>query len=609
MPEPTNPPWQLCWRTYTLGLEQTSPLRRLWNYAADHQRRMIKATLYSFLNKAFDLGPPLLIGLAIDVVVLREKSFLSGLGVESLKSQIVMIAVLTFLVWGFESLFQYLYGIEWRGLAQAIQHNLRTDTYDQVQKLEVSYFEDHSTGNLLTVLNDDVNQLERFLDRGANEVIQVTTTLVLIGAYFFYIAPTVAWMSFLPIPFILWASFKFQRGIQPRYGRVRRAAGGIATILSNNLSGMTTIKAFNAEERENARVEAESKIYLEANEAAIKLSAAFSPLIRMVVLTGFIATMIAGGFLTLDGTLKVSLFSTMVFLTQRLLWPFTMLGQTFDLYQLAMASTSRVLDVYDTKPTLLSGTNQLARDSVEGDIAFEHVSFAYVEGFPVLRDLNFTLPARQTSAFVGATGSGKTTLVKLLLRFYDPVDGEITLDGHSLPSLLTADLRQALGVVGQDVFLFHGTVRENIAYGKPEASENDIVAAAKSAEAHEFILSLPQQYETVVGERGQKLSGGQRQRISIARAVLTDPPVLVLDEATSAVDNETEAAIQRSLARIAVDRTTVVIAHRLSTIRHAHQIFVLDNGVIAERGTHEDLLELDGTYAGLWKVQTGEAVQ
>lgn len=569
---------------------------------------MIKAAIYSFLNKAFDLAPPMLIGLAIDVVVERDNSFLAGLGVASLRTQIVLVAVLTFFVWGFESLFQYLYGVEWRSLAQAMQHSLRTDTYEQIQTLEVSYFEDQSTGNLLTVLNDDVNQLERFLDNGANEIIQVSTTLLLIGITFFVVAPSIAWMSFLPIPFILWGSFRFQRSIQPRYADVRAAAGAISTLLSNNLSGMTTIKSFNAEDRENLRVSIESGHYKAANEGAIRLSAAFSPLIRMVILTGFVATMIGGGFLTLSGELPVSLFSVMVFLTQRLLWPFTRLGETFDLYQRALASTNRVLDVLDTRPELISGETGLDRSDVEGEVTFKDVSFGYVEGFGVLKGLNFTLPARRTSAFVGATGAGKTTLVKMLLRFYDPDSGTVSLDGHPLPTLLTTDLRKALGVVGQDVFLFHGTVRENIAYGNPEATTAEIEQAARSAEAHGFIMELPQRYDTIVGERGQKLSGGQRQRISIARAVLTDPPVLVLDEATSAVDNETEAAIQRSLARIALDRTTVVIAHRLSTIRNADQIFVLEDGTIAETGTHEQLLSRDGIYASLWRVQTGSAV-
>jgi len=296
----------------------------------------------------------------------------------------------------------------------------------------------------------------------------------------------------------------------------------------------------------------------------------------------------------------------MVFLTQRLLWPLTRLGQTFDLYQRAMASTNRILDLLDTAPSITDGPTELGR--VDGHIEFTNVGFAYTPGFPVIEDLSLTIPAGQTTAIVGATGSGKTTLIKLLLRFYDVTAGSITIEGHDIRELTLASLRQAIGLVSQDVYLFHGTVSDNIAYGRPDAPLEDVVAAAKVAEAHEFIVGLPDGYESIVGERGQRLSGGQRQRISIARAVLADPPVLVLDEATSSVDNETEAAIQRSLEVITRDRTTIAIAHRLSTVRHADQTYVLDHGRVAEMGSHEELLDANGIYASLWKVQTGEAV-
>jgi ATP-binding cassette subfamily B protein len=273
-----------------------------------------------------------------------------------------------------------------------------------------------------------------------------------------------------------------------------------------------------------------------------------------------------------------------------------------------MASTNRVLNVLDTPPGITDGPQRLSLPDVEGAIAYEGVSFAYEAGYPVLRDVSFDIPAGATTAFVGATGSGKTTIVKLLLRFYDIDAGSLRLDGHEVRDLRVADLRQAIALVSQDVFLFHGTVADNIAYGRPEASLDSIRAAAEVAEADEFIQQLPAGYDAIVGERGQKLSGGQRQRISIARAILADSPILVLDEATSSVDNETEAAIQRSLERISLERTTIVIAHRLSTIRHADQIHVLEDGKITESGTHDELITTKGLYAALWSVQTGEAV-
>ena len=585
-----------------------APLRRLWNYATGYRRRIVLASIWSFLNKAVDLAPPFLIGMAVDVVANGSDSLLGGLGVEDPKAQIVVIAGLTFVIWVLESLFEYLYGVEWRNLAQAMQHDLRIDTYSHIQELDVSYFEDRASGDLMAVLNDDVNQLERFLDIGANEVIQLATTVVLIGASFFIIAPSIAWLAFLPIPVILWGSLKFQRTIEPRYALVREEAAGINSQLANNIGGIATIKAFTAEEREVERVREASNDYQEANRAAIRLSSAFTPLIRIAILVGFTATLVWGGFQAIDGTLNIGLYSVMVFLTQRLLWPLTRLGQTVDLYQRAMASTNRILDVLDTDRTILDGDTPLDGPAVEGRIVFSDVDFGYEAGYPVLSNANLVIEPSDTTAFVGATGSGKTTLVKLLLRFYDVDSGSITLDGVDIRDVDQRDLRRAMALVSQDVFLFHGTVAENIAYGRPDATREQIARAAGMAEAHDFIQELPQGYETIVGERGQKLSGGQRQRLSLARALLTDAPVLILDEATSAVDNETEAAIQRSLARVAHDRTMVVIAHRLSTIRNADRIYVVDGGRVAEYGTHEQLLTHAGIYRTLWDVQTGAAI-
>jgi len=582
------------------------PLRRLWRYGSAYRRQIVLASIWSFLNKAFDLAPPFLIGLAVDVVANQGDSFLAGLGISDPKMQIVAIAIVTFIVWGFESLFDYLAEVEWRNLAQAIEHDLRVDTYEHLQELDIEYFEDRSTGDLMAVLNDDVNQLERFLDVGANEVIQLGTTVVLIGAVFFAIAPSIALLAFLPIPLILWGSMYYQRRIEPRYAAVREEAAAINSQLSNSIGGISTIKAFTAEGREVERIAVASNRYRSANQAAIRLSALFVPLIRVAILIGFTATLVWGGFLALDGDLNIGLYSVLVFLTQRLLWPLTRLGQTVDLYQRAMASTRRIFVVLDARPTILDGVESVSTETPGGAITFDAVTFSYEDGYPVLSDVSITLEPSQTTAFVGSTGSGKTTIVKLLLRFYDPDSGTIRIDGTDISAFEQAELRQMMALVSQDVFLFHGTVAENIAYGAPDAPEKSVEEAARAAEAHDFITSLPNGYETVVGERGQKLSGGQRQRLSIARALLTGSPILILDEATSAVDNETEAAIQRSLARVGHNRTMVVIAHRLSTIRHADTIYVVDNGSVAQIGTHDDLVEVPGIYQNLWNVQTGE---
>ena len=585
----------------------TAPLHRLWRYATAHRSRIARATTWSILNKTFDIAPPILIGAAVDIVVRQEASVLASFGVAEPRTQVVVLAVLTFVIWAFESLFEYLQRIEWRNLAQSIQHDLRIDAYSHMQNLEMQFFEDRSTGDLMAVLNDDVNQLERFLDNGANEILQMLTTATLIGGIFFYLAPGIAWLAFVPVPVILWGSFLFQRKLEPRYAAVREQAATFNTELSNNLGGIATIKSFSAESNEVERISAESTKYMEANRRAIVLSSAFSPLIRIAILIGFTATLVWGAFRAIDGGLAVGAYSVMVFLSQRLLWPLTRLGETFDQYQRAMASTNRILDVLDTTATIQDGERDL--ELVAGHVLFDGVEFAYRTGFPILHGLSIGMEAVKTTALVGATGSGKTTIIKLLLRFYDVDRGSISLDGHDIRGLHLRALRTSIGLVSQDVFLFHGTVAENIAYGKLEATPAEIRHAAEIAEAHEFVMDLPERYDTIVGERGEKLSGGQRQRISIARAVLADPQILVLDEATSSVDNETEAAIQRSLERISMNRTTLVIAHRLSTVRHADQIYVIDKGRLAESGVHEELVAIrGGIYKALWSVQTGEAV-
>jgi ATP-binding cassette subfamily B protein len=588
-----------------LPSSSTSPLKRLFSYASPHQTQLWQAAICSVLNKIFDLAPPLLIGAAVDVVVNQQDSFLSSWGIKNVVTQLWLLSLLSLIVWSLESAFEFGHEVLWRNLAQTIQHELRLETYGHLQELESAYFEDRSTGGLMSILNDDINQLERFLDAGANEVLQVITTVIIIGGGFFIISPSIAVLAMLPMPFIIWGSLVFQKSLAPRYADVREKVSLLSGQLANNLSGITTIKSFVAEDYEVNRIQQQSDAYRQSNRRAITLSSAFTPLIRILILFGFIATLLLGGLQAISGQLAVGSYSVLVFITQRLLWPLTRLGTTFDQYQRAMASTSRVMNLLDTPIEIHPGDISLPVNKIRGEIEIKNITFAYQERNPVIQDLSLKIPAGQTIAIVGSTGSGKSTIVKLLLRLYEIQSGSITLDDIEINRIKLKDLRRAIGLVSQDVFLFHGTVAENISYGSFDAALPEIIAAAEVAEAHRFIQELPQGYDTIIGERGQKLSGGQRQRIAIARAVLKNPPILILDEATSAVDNETEAAIQRSLEQITKNRTTIAIAHRLSTVRNADCIYVMEQGKLVESGQHEVLLEKLGIYASLWRVQSG----
>jgi ATP-binding cassette subfamily B protein len=582
------------------------PLRRLFQHAQQYRRQVLLASLFSVLNKLFDVLPEVLIGVAVDVVVSRKASFLARFGVSEPHRQLLLLAVITVFVWVFESTFEYLYAVRWRNLAQNLQHDLRMQSYAHVQKLTLSWFERTRTGTLMSILNDDINQMERFLNGGANDLIQVMTGTCLVGAVFFALTAKIAFLALLPIPLIIYGAFWFQARLASRYAAVREAAGTLNARLNNNLLGIATIKAYAAEDYEASRIQESSQQYRAANAFAIRFSAAITPVIRMAILAGFTVTLLYGGFLALRGEIGVGSYSVLVFLTQRLLWPMTRLADMSDLYQRSMASVERVINLVETPIHITYAGKALAPGDVTGRLTFQDVNFSYGDA-PTLQNISLEITPGQTIAFVGGTGGGKSTLVKLLLRFYEPTSGAILLDGQPIGELDLQALRRCIGYVAQDSFLADATAAQNISYGLSEVSRSEVVAAAEAAEAHDFIAALPNGYDTEVGERGQKLSGGQRQRIALARAIVRNPRILVLDEATSAVDNETEAAIQRSLDRLVVGRTSLIIAHRLSTVRRADRIHVLDAGRIVESGTHSELVARGGVYAGLWRLQTGES--
>ena len=578
-------------------------LKKLFLYSKKQDTKINRAIIYSILNKLFDLAPPVLIGIAIDIVVEGSDSFLGNLGFENKRQQILILAILTFIIWSLESTFDYVAAVTWRNISQDIEHKIRTETFNNVLDLDLQFFENKSSGRLMAILNDDVNQLEKFLDTGAEKLIHTMTTILVIGGTFIYISPIIAIFAFIPIPIIIFGSFRFTKTIAKRYTKIRNSIESLNANLSNSLTGIMTVKSFNREGKETKRIAKSSEEVKAANYHAIRLSAAFIPIIRIAILFGFTATLIIGGFMALDGQIRVSMYSVLLFITQRLLWPLTDLGDTFDLYQRAMASFKRITTLKETKPTIINGVQELS--NFQNSIIFDNVNFSYEEGFRVLNNVSIEINKGQNIAIVGSTGSGKSTMIKLILRLYDVDNGIVKFDDIDIKDLKLESLRENIALVSQDIFLFEGSVFENIAYGNLDANTDEIWEAARLSEADVFINQLPQKENTIVGERGQKLSGGQRQRISIARAILKNPEILILDEATSAVDNETEAAIQRSLDSLKKGRTVIAIAHRLSTIRNADKIYVLENGEIVEKGTHDELVSIGKVYSNLWDVQTG----
>jgi len=583
-----------------------TPLHQLTRYLTPWRSKVIKASIFSALNKLFDVAPEVLIGVAVDLVVKKNQSFVASLGFESINSQVLFIGGMTFVIWALESLFEYLYLIEWRSIAQNLEHDLRVNAYDHAQRLDLNWHEKQTVGNITSILNDDVNQLERFLNNGVNQIIQVSISTILIGAIFFYISPLIASIAIIPVPLIFFISITFQKKLSPRYKIIREKVGALNTSIVNNLMGIQIIKSLMTFSFEKESISKISQDYQEENIKAISISSAFNPLIRMGVLAGFLGTMLIGSYMALNGTIEVGSYSVLVFLTQRFLWPFTTLSTLIDDFERTMASTKRIFNMMGINGTIKNNDDAIVLKDLKADIVFENIRFSYDNQKPLFENFNMEIPLGSSIGIVGDTGSGKTTIAKLLLRLYDPEKGKILIGGTSLDSIDISFLRKRIGIVNQAPFLFNSSIKENISYGLEDLSMEQIENAANQSQAMEFIEKLPNGFETIVGERGQTLSGGQQQRIAIARTVIRNPDIIIFDEATSSVDNKTEQLIQRALFNIQKGRTSIIIAHRLSTIRNCSNIFLIRDGVVVEEGNHDSLVERDGSYySQLWDIQTG----
>ena len=639
------------------------PLVRLFReYGAAEAHWLVIGMVANVIARVAGLLPPVVLGVAIDAVFTGDgpytlpivpDAWLPTADAAQFQLSVVLI-VGAFVVTG---VFTWIYGIAANNFAHRVMHAVRTDSFDRMQRLDMTFFDDKQTGEVMSVLNNDASNLEVFLDNALQNSARLGVMVVGIAGVLFYYNYELAFVTLSAIPLMILFTLWFMRAVEPRYVAQRSVVGDLNTALENALSGVELVKTSNTEPHESDRVETASKEYFERTMSILRLNYVYRPGMELFAGLAFAATFAVGGYWLAVGppgpfttTLTVGTFVTFVLLTQQFVAPLAEVSNIVDQYENAKASCERVFGLRDIPIRIrdeedaielgADGDGPGSRGGVAGAVEYDDVSFAYAENAlvdpadadeEVIRNVSFVADPGDTVALVGPTGAGKSTLLKLLLRLYDVTSGAVRVDGHDVRDVTVASLRSNVGYVAQDTTLFDGTIAENIRYGRftgtdgvaterettpgDEAASDGgtrttvrdrVVEAAKAAEAHEFIDSLPNGYDTRIGERGVKLSGGQRQRVAIARVVLQDPAVLILDEATSAVDTETEMLIQRSLDELAADRTTFVIAHRLSTVTDADLTLVLEDGEVVERGTHEQLLDEDGLYAKLWGVQAGE---
>ena len=630
-----------------------NPMTGLLRYCVPYWPRLSVGLVAAITTRLARLLPSLLVAAAIDRVILGsgEPGLLAQAGLlpggtisgEAARlaflQRLVVIAALAYLI---RSVTRFASRYLFQSTAQKVQRDLRNDTYDHMQHLSLGFFADHQTGAMMSVLNQDVNRLEQFLNTEIRQGIRVVATVGGIAAIMYTYSPKLALVALAPVPIIGLASGRFLTWIEPKYRGIRETVSRLNSRLENNIGGARVIKAFNRHSFEFDRVAAQSEQYHDEKVEAIRARRAFFSGLRLLTGVVFVAILwIAGSDIIRYGlgntdpaTLTAGSVALFFLLLRRLYSPMRRVGKTANKYQLAKSSAERVFGLLGHDPEVTSPEDPYVPESVAGRVTFDDVRFGYTDDEEVISGIDIDVEPGETVGLAGTTGAGKSTLLKLIPRFYDVDSGAVEVDGVDVREYDLTELREHVGIVEQNPYMFSGTAAENIGYGDLSAlgrggeADGDagagtdrgganangvddgpserIVEAAKAAEAHEFITDLPEGYDTQIGERGVKLSGGQRQRIAIARALLNDPEIIVLDEATSDVDTETEELIQRSLRRLIADRTAFVIAHRLSTIRDADRVVVMEDGRVAEQGSHDDLVAADGDYAALWARQAGE---
>ena len=605
------------------------PMVSLVRYALRYWPRLLTGVTAAVITRFARLVPALIIAAAIDRVVIggADPGLLTDIGLLptgqitgeaarlALLERLVGIAALAYVV---RSVARFISRYLLQSTAQKVQRDLRNDAYDHLQGLSMDFFVDHQTGGMLSILNSDINRLEQFLNTEFRQLIRVVATVSGIAIILWSYSPKLATIALLPVPIIGLASAKFLTWIEPRYKSIRETVGRLNARLENNIGGVDVIKAFNRHEFESGRVASQSETYHDEQVGALRIRRAFFAVLRLVTGIVFVLLLYIGGrdiILGAPGALTTGSFALFFLYLRRLYSPMRRIGRSANKYQQAKSSAERVFGLLGQEPTVADPPDPHTPETIDGRVEFDDVTFAYGDREPVVTNVSLSIEPGETVGFAGETGAGKSTLTRLVPRFYDVDEGSVRVDGVDVREYARQRLRDDIAIVGQSPYLFSGTVAENIAYGDRETLDRlrggeavpaQVVEAAEAAEADRFVSDLPDGYRTEIGERGVKLSGGQRQRLAIARALLNDPAIIILDEATSDVDTETEELIQESLSRLISDRTALVVAHRLSTIRDSDRIVVMDDGKVTEVGTHDELVGWDGDYADLWAAQVDD---
>jgi ABC-type multidrug transport system fused ATPase/permease subunit len=570
--------------------ERAGRLRHLISLLRPYRGRVILMFVALLIATAAALAPPYLAGRAIDDGIRQED-------MNALTLIVIAFVAAALLNWAASYLQTYL--INWVG--QRALQDLRVELFEHLQRLSIGFYSRNRAGVLISRLTNDVQALDQLVTEGISTLFSATLTLVGTAVILVVLDPSLALITFLTFPVLLVASVAFRLASAGAYRLTREKIAQVTAYLQETLSGVRVVRAFGQEPRHRRRFAELNDEHREANMKTVYLNAAYFPSVELLSAVATAAILIYGGNEVVDGTVTIGVLATFVFYLQSFFDPIQSLSQLYTTYQAGMAALDKIFELLDEEPDVADKPGALELPRVRGEIRFDDVTFSYGGDALALDRVSLDVPPGQTLALVGATGAGKSTLAKLVARFYDPDSGRVLIDGHDLRDVTERSLRSQLGIVPQESFLFSGTIRDNIAFGRPDATDEDVRAASQAVGAHDFIERLPEGYDTEVGERGGHLSAGQRQLVAFARAAAADPRILILDEATSNVDVRTEAQIERGLRRLLAGRTAIVIAHRLSTIRGAGRIVVLDHGGIVEQGTHDELLEAGGAYARLYR--------